>query len=194
MADSEVRQLADLMQTPLNGETYQTTDLVVQELATCTRINLRADFTDDAVNNAVQQVTGMSARMDANTFSRSADQTLFWLGPDERLLYANNKTPSELVAALGPLLPEGRSALVDVSDYYTVIRVAGNHARQVLASGTPFDVHPSVFTSGQCAQIRFGNATVLLSCLTDPQTYDLQVRWSYAEYLWGYLCKVSAYV
>jgi len=82
---------------------------------------------------------------------------------------------------------------VEVSDYYTVIRLSGEKVRPVLASGTPLDLHRSVFSKGRCAQTRFGTASVLLSVHDDIPLIDLQVRWSFAEYVWKYLCKVAAY-
>lgn len=194
MADSEIQQLADAMQTPLNGIKFQSTNLTLQEQPPCTRVNIRADFSDDKAVAAIKSLTGISLPLDSNTWVSSADQTLFWLGPDELMLYSTSISPLDLVSGLRDNLVPGKSAVVDVSDYYTVIRVSGDNARQVLASGTPFDVHPKVFGEGQCAQIRFGNASILLSCQQRAREYDLQVRWSFAEYLWGYLTKVGGYL
>lgn len=194
MADSEIQQLAEAMQTPLNGKKFQSKNLDLQEQPPCSRVNIRADFSDDRTIKAIDTLTGISPPLNTNTWVSSADQTLFWLGPDELMLYSTSIPPLELVSGLRAELTAGKSAVVDVSDYYTVIRLSGDNARQVLASGTPFDVHPRVFGEGQCAQIRFGNASILLSCQQESQGYDLQVRWSFAEYLWGYLTKVGGYL
>ena len=191
MANSE---LGGAMQTPLNGQTYQSDGLTVKELKLCSKVVLRADFDHADTCAAIEGVIGLSPVLSANTFNANADSSLYWMGPDERLLYSDSQDSEGLVKTLRAKLPQGRSAVVDVSDYYTVLRISGNHARQVLASGTPFDVHERVFKQGQCAQTRFGNASLLLSCRQDTPEYDVQVRWSFAEYLWGYLCRVDSYV
>lgn len=191
MAKSE---LNDMMQTPLNGQTYQSESLTVQELSLCSKVVLRADFDHADTCAAIENTFGLSPAIAANTFNTNADSSMHWMGPDERLLYSESQDPETLTKTLRTHLPEGKSAVVDVSDYYTVLKLSGDNARQVLASGTPFDVHLRVFKSKQCAQVRFGNASLLLSCIDDTPVFHLQVRWSFAEYLWGYLCRVDSYL
>ncbi len=180
-----------VMQTPLNQQVYTTEGLAVSELPPSAKINLRGDV--DVVSDALMRTDGLSAQMAANTFTAAGAATVFWLGPDERLLCHTEKEPQALIDQLRETLPSATSAAVDVSDYYTVIQLSGSNARAVLASGTPLDIHPSVFAAGQCAQTRFGNASVLLSCKPDG-IYDLQVRWSFARYVYQYICRVAGYV
>lgn len=194
MVNSEALQNSEGMQTPLNGQTYQTDGLVVRELPTFSKAIVRGNFDKEDIIAAVNAAAGLSPAIEANTFSDNTTHSMFWLGPDERLVYSTSQDSTALVSVLREGLPSGQSAVVDVSDYYTVIQVSGDSARQVLSSGTPFDVHPRIFKSGQCAQTRFGNASVLLSCHEESTRYDLQVRWSFAEYLWGYLCRVGGYL
>lgn len=194
MVNPEMLQSTEAMQTPLNGQTYQTDGLIVREHQTFSKAVVRADFDNGDVVTALNASAGLSPVLDANTFSGNATHSLFWMGPDERLVYSKSQDSTKLVNALREGLPSGKSAVVDVSDYYTVLQVSGDNARQVLSSGTPFDVHPRVFKPGQCAQTRFGNATVLLSCQEESAGYDLQVRWTFAEYLWGYLCRVGGFL
>jgi sarcosine oxidase subunit gamma len=183
------------LQTPLNGQAFSIEGLSLTELPSCSKISMRGDV--DAMSAAVEAVAGVSAVSGANRFSvasgNAGDNTLYWMGPDERLLHSTNSDAPAVVKALKEKLPAGKSAVVDVSDYYTVLHMSGEKARDVLASGTPFDVHPDIFRQGDCAQIRFGSASILLACVGDA-SYDLQVRWSFAEYLWKYLCKVARYV
>ena len=81
--------------------------------------------------------------------------------------------------------------MTDVSDYYVVMRLSGPEARVVLAKGSPFDVHPRSFDVGACAQTRFANASILLRLVGEAPTFDIQVRWSFAPYLWDYLVDAS---
>jgi len=78
-----------------------------------------------------------------------------------------------------------------VSDYYTVIRVAGAKARDVMAKGCPIDLHPTVFRTGNCAGSLYNKAAIRLLQMDDTPTYDIMVRWSFAEYLWKHLVKAA---
>ncbi len=179
------------LQTPLNGQSFSIDGIAIVELAPCTKISLRAN--PESLAGAVESVCGVPAVSAPNHFSTANENILYWMGPDERLVHCQNAVVADTVQSLKQALPVGKSAVVDVSDYYTVLRISGDKARDILASGTPFDVHPDVFKAGQCAQIRYGNASILLSRIAD-NTYELQVRWSFAQYLWKYLCKVARYV
>lgn len=180
-----------ILQTPLNGQLHKSDGLSVRELAPCSKVIVRGG--ESAMSAALRSAVGLGVEVKANCFVSYTQGTLFWLGPNEWLIYNSGTDVGAFVHQLKNTLPRGESAAVNVSDYYTVIQIQGSKARAVLASGTPFDVHPRVFKPGQCAQTRFGNASVLLSCQADD-TYDVQVRWSFAEYLWKYLCRVGNYV
>ncbi len=179
------------LQTPLNGQTFSIEGLSLNEMPSCSKISLRGDAAQ--LSSAIESVAGVPSVSGANRFCTASDNTQFWMGPDERLMYSNSPDAAALVQSLKQQLPAGKSAVADVSDYYTVLRLSGDKARDVLASGTPFDIHPDNFKQGDCAQIRYGNASILLSRVAES-AYDLQVRWSFAEYLWKYLCKVARYV
>ncbi len=179
------------IETPLNAQLHSIEGLSIKELPICAKVTVRGDM--PALSAAIESVTGLPALMEANTCTTAAANTLYWLGPDERLIYSEDPTAETLVASLREQLPAGQSAVVDVSDYYTVIQISGVKARSVIASGTPFDVHPREFKPGHCAQTRFGNASILISC-REGDTFDIQVRWSFAEYVWKYLCRVGGYV
>lgn len=194
MVSTETLQLKEAMQTPLNGQTYQTDGLIVREYQTFSKAVLRGDFDNGDIVTVIESAVGLSPAMSANTYIANDTNSLYWMGPDERLVYSTAQDSVDLVKVLSAGLPTGKSAVVDVSDYYTVLQVSGVTAQQVLSSGTPFDIHPRVFKQGHCAQTRFGNASVLLSCQEEATTYDLQVRWSFAEYLWGYLCRVGSFL
>jgi len=180
-----------IMQTPLNGQLHSGDGLSVKELPPVTKINLRGKAA--AISTAVNSVTGLSSQLEPNTFKSSAANSIFWLGPDEWLLYSDNSDAASVVHKLRDALTDEHSAVVDVSDYYTVIEISGTNAISTLSSGTPLDLHPREFSAGQCAQTRFGNASILLSCKS-ADCYEVQVRWSFAEYVWKYLCKTGGYV
>ncbi len=180
-----------IKETPLKITTLDTDGFKVEELPYINKINLRGDFESQACNAALTGLLGTDdCQLETNTYMHNNANTLFWLGPDERLLYTNSDPGSVIEKWCS--MPG--TAAVDLSDYYTVLKLSGSKVRDVIASGTPFDVHPSQFRVGQCTQTRYGSATVLMSNHADTPVFQLQVRWSYAKYVFGYLERVSNYV
>jgi len=112
------------------------------------------------------------------------DEKLLWLGPNEWMLWTRLQALRE---AFGGLF----AAAVDVSDYYTVIRLSGELATDVLRHGCPLDLRETAFKTGTCAQSRFRNAPILLYKVADAPIYDVQVRWSFAHYLWHYFATLQ---
>ena len=123
-----------------------------------------------------------------NKTTTTKDATLLWMGPDEVLFRSHESAapPLERVVALEKQLQKTFAAVVDVSDYYVVVRVEGARAQKVLQKNCPLDFHESVFQRGDCAQSLYGKAPVLVNRATDDG-FDLQVRISLAPYLWGLL-------
>ena len=59
----------------------------MQELSLAGKILLRGDFSNADVQQAVEQVLALPVEIEANTFNRAGERSVYWLGPDERLLY-----------------------------------------------------------------------------------------------------------
>lgn len=176
--------------TPLSGAKIDTDGLTVAGLGHTGKINLRGDFENSTANAALTSMLGLQSELAPNTYVSNGASTLFWLGPNERLLY----TDSDPDSIVKQWREHAGCAAVDVSDYSTVLRLSGNKTRDVIASGAPFDVHPDEFGVGQCVQTRFGNASILLSNHADTPVFQLQVRWSFAEYVFEYIRRVASYV
>jgi sarcosine oxidase subunit alpha len=68
---------------------------------------------------------------------------------------------------------------VDVSGQRTVLELAGPGALEVLTTGCPIDLHPSVFTGH--AQTFLAKTPVILE--RDGAAYRIYVRSSYTRYL-----------
>lgn len=161
----------------------------LSEVALCGKINLRGNIADVNFNQAVVAVLGIGATSKANTVSSSDSTQIFWLGPDEWLIHTPLKTTATTIESLRSEFGDLHIALTDVSDYFCVIELSGDQARAVIASASPFDTRLANFTTGQCAQTHFGHASILLWPTDDAPTFQLQVRWSYAQYLYQYLCE-----
>ena len=116
-------------------------------------------------------------------------ERVFWMGPSEWLVWTSER--EALMSALDDGLSGAHSALADVSDYYAILRLSGDLAREVLAHGCPLDLDESAFGAGSCAQTRFRAAAILLHCADAAPTFEVQMRWSYAEYLRRYFAEAA---
>ena len=159
-----------LIEVPLNG-----------------KINLRGNPENAAFIKGVESALGLVLPPAANTVTHSADLRIFWLGPDEWLIHLPLEAVDEKISALRDALIDQYAAITEVTDYFSVLKLSGPQAREIIASASPFDTRPKHFKTGQCAQTRFGHASILLWPLEDMLAYGLQVRWSYAQYAYNYL-------
>lgn len=135
---------------------------------------------------------GVAPPTTPNTVARADDAendvAIFWLAHDEWLAHCPPARVAEYQSRLRERLAGVHYAATEVTDYYTVLELAGRGAEEVLARGCPLDLHGSVFAAGQCAQSRFGNASVLLY-KPAADCFHIQVRWSFTEYVWNYLTR-----
>lgn len=165
----------------------------IAPLPYCIKLNLRGDPTDTGFVGAVESFCALALPVKPNSVSFDASSSLFWLGPDEwqwRISANNEAAAEDLVARFRVAMRGIASSIVDVSDYYSIVRLTGERVHDVLAKGTPLDTRRSLATPDTCAQTRYGHASVLLSKVSvdgGELTVDMQMRWSFTEYIWLYL-------
>lgn len=178
--------------TPLTGKpAWHGTQTAISERAFLGKLTLRGRLDDSKFTAAVETVVGGKLPTIPNTSTFAGTSILTWVGPDEWLVFTADGAEQKMLTALREALIGVHSAVADVSDYYTVIRVAGAKARDVMAKGCPIDLHPTVFQTGNCAGSLYNKAAIRLLQMDDTPTYDIMVRWSFAEYLWKHLVKAA---
>ncbi len=176
------------IQTPLaKSEPLELAGTHLQELPLSGKISLRGNSSNRKLAAAVKKATGLVLPTKANTFNHKGEGYVTWMGPNEWQITCELDQTNKLIDELRADLQDIHSAVVEVSDYYTTLQLSGPLARKVLANGSAFDTHPSQFNKGQCTQTRFGHAAILLQQLSAEPDYRIQIRWSYAQYLFDYL-------
>jgi len=155
------------------------------------KITLRGDAENEDFMKAVKDVIGIKLPTKALTFKEGKSYSAFWMGPDEWMIHTPQDGEVALETALRDKLQGIPSQAVNVSDYYASMRLSGPAAREVIKKGAPLDLHPRSFKAGQCTGTRFANATIFLIQRDDEPTYDIQVRLSFAEYLWNYFTEAA---
>lgn len=175
--------------SPLQDMVSPVRGITLAEAPFVGKVNLRGDAGDSTFANAVAGVIGGQLPTEPNTVARYGDFTVFWLGPDEWLIHTPENGEASVINSLRGTLGDIHAAVTDVSDYYVVIQMRGDNAADVLARACPLDLHPRAFPEGGCAQTVFAHATILLHQVDGG--YDVQVRWTYAQYLWAYFAEAA---
>jgi sarcosine oxidase, subunit gamma len=148
------------------------------------QVNLRADPKGPAADG-VGLALGAALPVEPGTVATAGEIDVLWLGPDEWLVMAPLDARQQLVARLREAVGAEHASIVDTSAARTAIRVAGAHARDVLAHGCPLDLHPRAFPPGRCAQSLLAGERVVL--VARDEGFVVLVRTSAARYLKAWL-------
>lgn len=105
--------------------------------------------------------------------------TVQWAGADQ--FYVLGMAFAEVREKLGKL-----ASCSDQSHGRVIIRIEGPKARQVLAKGTPVDLHASVFPVGHCAVTQMAHVGVHISH-PDKDAFELSVFRGFSESFWEWL-------
>jgi sarcosine oxidase subunit gamma len=152
-----------------------------------TMVELRIDPSGPGAT-AAAGLLGVELPTTPSIYAKGADAAVIWLGPDEWLVTGTSLKGSELEARLRDAVGPHGGAAVDVSGQRTTLRLCGWHSRDVLAKGTPLDLHPNAFGGGAAAQTRLGQTGVVLLAVDGGGTdYRILVRSSFARYLADWL-------
>lgn len=155
----------------------------IREVPTYSYINLRGSPKDEKFVRSLQDTLKIKLPLNPNTTSSNEQFLIYWLGPDEWLIFLEHDLLELTMNALEIALKEIICSITDVSGSYVVIEIIGEKAREVLSKGCTLDLHPSQFAFNQCAQTLIGKASVILGYVHGGPTFNIVVRRSFAEYL-----------
>jgi len=168
------------------GSEVLSADVALEVRAATRQVNLRGDPADGGFRKAAEAALGQSLPVEPNTTTSGA-HTVCWLGPNEWLVLAESPGAADIASSLEEALSQHRAAVNDVSGGQVLLRLTGTGVRSLLAKGCTLDFHPRVFTPGRCAQSGLAKAGVLIRHGEDPNSFDIVVRRSFADYLLRWL-------
>ena len=171
----------------LNGLTNDAGVLSINELAFFSYYNVRGRIDNADFTQAIEKVTGIRLPTTPNTMAQADAVTCLWLGPDEWLLIVEPEQLTDLEPQLRTAFGSTHASVTDISGTNNMLEIAGSAARDLIAKGTPLDIHPSVFEVGQCAQTSWVKTGVTLYQSNDLPTYRIIVRRSFADYFGAWL-------
>jgi sarcosine oxidase subunit gamma len=152
-----------------------------------TMVDLRVDPSGPGAQAAAELI-GVELPTVPSTYAKNGDTTVIWQGPDEWLVTGTALAGPELESRLREAVTPHGGAAVDVAGQRTTLRLRGSHSRDLLAKGTPLDLHPGVFGEGAAAQTMLGQAGVILLAVdANGDDYRILVRSSFARYLADWL-------
>ncbi|MEX0349878.1 MAG: sarcosine oxidase subunit gamma [Paracoccaceae bacterium] len=162
---------------------------IIEELGLQGMITLRGDQGDKGLAKAATSATGQ--KMPGQRRANLADDSgLCWMSPDELLVlvpYAEVEAKlAEMVKALGP----SHALAVNVSDARAVLRVSGDHAREVMAKLAPVDLSAEAFEPGDFRRTRLAQVAAAFWMEEDGSFRIICFR-SVAEYVFN-LLKIAA--
>ncbi len=180
---------------PLGGEEMPRAEfdgVTLEELSKLCHCIIRLQRDDEKTKTKFRKSFGSDVPAAPNTFIISNDVLVAWLGPDEWLVLSQLFISHEVMGKLVEVVSKRFATWVDVTNAQTVIRVTGPKAADLLSRGISYDLHPSVFSVGDCVQTVMARVPVtVLKHESDVQTIDLIVKRSFAEYLWNWLNDVA---
>jgi sarcosine oxidase subunit gamma len=156
--------------------------VIIRRVDDVGHINLRGDPQQAVFRDAVEAVLGQSLPIEPNTISMEP-HLICWLGPDEWQIQTTADGVAGLVIELQNALADQHTAVNDLSGGQVAFRVSGSNMRNLLAKACTLDFHREVFAAGSCAQSGLAKANVLIFCADDPDTFEIIVRRSFADYL-----------
>lgn len=150
-------------------------------------VNLRGDADDARFVAAVASVVHAALPTTPNTVTHGDDNVVYWLGPDEWLIVTPTEREDAIARELRAALAGLFVAITEIGGGQTVITLRGHAVRELLAKGSPLDLHPRVFGVDRCAQSHLAKAPILIRQVDDVPSFEIVVRRSFADYLWLWL-------
>ena len=167
--------------------------IVMGELRHRGIVDLRGKADAAGFAAAATTALGFALPTEAGIAADKGDVTALWQGPDEWWIVTSGgggEEGADMVDRLRKALDGQQAAVTEIGESRCCIRVAGPHARDLLAKGCPLDLHPRVFGAGRCAGSLLAKAGVTLHLVSDgPEgpAFEVYVLRSFADYLWRWL-------
>lgn len=157
-----------------------------------TMIDLRGKPDDASFMKNASSVLDTNLPTAPRTSRTQGDLAVLWLSTDQWLITAPLDMREKLMGDLTTKLQKNSCLACDVSDARTVIRLTGEHVREVLIKGTSVDVTLPEYALGTVRRMLFAEVGALCHFVdTEPDVIDLYVFRSYGNYVWEWLLQTA---
>jgi sarcosine oxidase subunit gamma len=139
------------------NETSRDSDQVkIIKLAAFGMITFKTSLSIEKVKAEIKSITGCQVPQPTQINSKK-DFSVGWMSPDELAILVDTHLVESTIEALSRKLKNIHHLCVDVSDSRVAFQIVGNGWREVLAKGTPADISPRSFKTGDLRRSRIGN-------------------------------------
>ncbi len=150
---------------------------------------LRGSFRDPAFPGECRSLFSVAPPEKVGQVAGNDRLSVLCLGPDEWLVV---EAPGENAITSAATRGETRRLrLIQVSDYYCGIDLAGGSASGLLTGVVAVDLDPSAFIAGSCVQTALHHVPVTIWRQADADRFRIYVRWSLAEFVWDLLADLA---
>ncbi len=162
--------------------------VVVRSLPFAGYVAIRGKPDDRSFLSVVHGILGLELPLAAGDVAEGENYRALWLGPDHWMIVCAEGEGPALTEKLCLAFTDVFAAAIDVSGARMRLRITGEAAADLLATGCRLDLDPAVFGAGQCRQTPLGNVTAVIHhAEAEPPTYDLYVPRSTGMSFWRWL-------
>ena len=134
------RSALDPLDSVIGGPTDA--GVTLTEIPFQTRLVLRGQLADKTFTAAVKDALGIAPPTEPGTVASAKASRVLWTGPNEWMIYSDD---TNLAATMTHAVAGMYAAVTEVTEHYTLIRLSGKHARDVMIKGCAIDLHPREF-------------------------------------------------
>lgn len=160
--------------------------LDVRHMAQAPKLLLRGSQGEKHFFAAVEELLGLQLPSRPNS-SMGEEPCLLWLSPTGWLLVGLKDDMGRVAGLLQERLAGRTGDAIDVSDEYEHIRIEGGAAAELMATVSPFDLCPAVFTETSVARILAAGVPAIIHRPSGGSALDIYVDRTYLDYLMGAL-------
>ena len=154
-------------------------------------VNVRGGASDASFVQSIEQALGQPLPLEPNTSSFGQHQ-VFWLGPDEWAVITEAGGAASLAEELQTASSGHHASVNDLSGGQVALMLEGPRCRDLLARGCTLDLHPAVFSVGDCAQSGLAKANVLIALTDETPAFLIVIRRSFSDYLCRWLAHAGS--
>ncbi|MBZ0216125.1 MAG: hypothetical protein K8F25_06215 [Fimbriimonadaceae bacterium] len=168
--------------------TRQASALAIEEITDRGMVDLRLDPDDFDARGAAERVLGFVLPTNPRTSNQSRGRTALWWSPDQWIITCARRQAGNLAKKLEQALEGHHAMATDVSDTRTIIKVTGNGARTTIMKGTSADLLLPDVEPGHVRRTQIAETALALHVVsTKPESVEIYVFRSYADYIWTWL-------
>ena len=158
-------------------------DFAIAQAGPAVRFSLRID---PDIASRLEAAAGFALTQPINRLVGDSKMSMR-LGPDEWLLVALEQEAEAITLELKEALGSHLHSLVDITHCNIALTLTGSRAVDVLNTGCPLDLHPSMFPPGMSTRTVFAKCEIILARMPDDTAFRLECWRSFGRYLEGFL-------